>query len=96
MKRFKDKTSKFGSLICLIALSAMLMLFFAQLPVFLESTTGQLFAGFWGLFALIMFVAHVLRLAAERQRHAVVMPLMARTKDARTRKGFRRVRAMRG
>lgn len=96
MKRLKAKTSKFGSSVCLIALSAMLMLFATQLPVFIESTTGQFFAGFWALFALTMFAAHVVRLAGERQRHMAVMPLAAGPKDARTRKNTSKMRAMRG
>lgn len=96
MKKFKDRTSKFGSLICLIAISAMLSLFSVQLPVFMESTTGQSFAVFWALFAFTMFVAHSVRLGGGRQQHKSMRILIAGQKDARTRKEFRKVRAMRG
>ncbi|WP_371361476.1 hypothetical protein SRRS_28730 [Sporomusa rhizae] len=95
MKRFKDKTSKFGSLISLIALSAMIAVFAANLPFFLQSTIGQVFAGFWMIFALVMFAAHTVRLSGERQRRAAIIPLLAGPKDARTRKSIHRMRAMR-
>lgn len=94
MKRFKDKTGKFGSLVSLIALSAMLMLFAVNLPVFLTSGTGQIFAGVWAAFALIMFSAHLVRLAAHHEQAMALRPLLAPgPKDARTRKKIR-MRAM--
>ncbi|HML35370.1 MULTISPECIES: hypothetical protein [Sporomusa] len=96
MKRLKAKTGKFGSSLCLIALSAMLMLFATQLPVFMESAAGQFFAGFWALFALTMCTAHVVRLTGERRRHITVMPPAAGPKDARTRKSVGKLRVMRG
>ncbi len=96
MKRFKEKTSKFGSLISLIVLSAMIAVFAANLPVFLQSTIGQVFAGFWTIFALVMFASHSVRLSSERQQRAAIIPLLPGSKDARTRKSIRRMRALRG
>ncbi|HWR43811.1 hypothetical protein [Sporomusa sp.] len=96
MKGFKAKTGKFGSLVSLIALSAMVVLFAANLPVFLDSTSGQIFAGLWGAFALVMCAAHIVRLSAQRERRVATLPLMTGLKDARTRKNLRMVRAMRG
>ncbi|WP_425057729.1 hypothetical protein SCACP_22670 [Sporomusa carbonis] len=96
MKRFKDKTGKFGSLVSLIALCAMLMLFAANLPVFISSAVGQTFAGVWAAFALVMFAAHVTCLSAERRQRTDITPRLAGPKDARTRKNVRIVRAVRG
>ena len=96
MRGFKAKTSKFGSLLSLIVLSGMLMVSASQLPIFMQSTTGQLFAGFWAFFALIMFAAHVVSLSGERRRHPAMMPAAGGPKDARTGKSLRKMRAMRG
>lgn len=96
MKGFKAKTSKFGSLLSLIILSAMLMVFVSQIPLFMESSTGRIFAGFWALFAVTMFAAHILRLTGQRQRYLAMMPQAGGAKDARTRKSLRRMRALRG
>lgn len=96
MKGFKQKTGKFGSLVSLLALSAMWVLFAVNLPVFWNSTSGQIFAGFWAVFSLVMFAAHCVRLAERQERHLPMAPLMAGPKDARTRKNNRMVRAMRG
>ncbi len=95
MKGFKKKNGKFASLVSLIALTAMLMLFAVNLPVFLESTAGKIFMTFWGGFALVMGAGHVVRLAAPRERRMPVTPLMPGSKDSRTRKRQRSVRGMR-
>ncbi|WP_371381570.1 hypothetical protein [Sporomusa aerivorans] len=91
MKRFKAKNTRFGSLISLIALSAMAIVFSVNWPVFMESETGRIFAGFWGGFALVILTAHTVRLMADRQRQPAMPPLLA----GRTRKKIQRVR-MRG
>lgn len=96
MKGFRQKTGKFGSLISLLSLTAMLILFSVNVPVFLNSTAGQIFAGAWAVFSLIMFSAHCIRLAERQERHVPMAPLAAGPKDARTRKNIRMVRAMRG
>ncbi|MDF2569429.1 MAG: hypothetical protein K0R55_1033 [Sporomusa sp.] len=98
MKRFGDKTGKFGSLVSLIALSALLMLFAVNFPAFMASTAGQIFAGLWAVFALVMFSAHIVRLSVKRKHHVENLPFMAVAgkKDIRTQKKNRMVRAMRG
>ena len=58
---FKAKISRFGSLISLIILSALLALFSLVLPEFILSTTGRIFAILWALIAIIIFIAHVNR-----------------------------------
>ncbi|HWR07465.1 hypothetical protein [Sporomusa sp.] len=93
MKGFKTKTGKFGSLVSLTALTAMLMLFAANMPVFIGSTAGQIFAGFWGAVALVMGAAHIVRLSAPRERRMAITPLRTGLKDARTRRPQRSVRA---
>lgn len=92
-----EKTSKFGALIGLTALSAMAMVFALDLPVLMESVSGQIFAGTWAIFAILAFVAHYLRFTTGRVQFGFKMPLPAVSKkDARTRKKIRGVRAMRG
>jgi hypothetical protein len=94
MRGFKNRTSKFGSLVSLLALSAMLVIFAGNFPVFMESVSGQVFAGMWASFSVLMIVTHAIRLTTERQRAAVI--LLPGKKDARTHKNIRRVQAMRG
>ncbi|SDF58536.1 hypothetical protein [Sporolituus thermophilus] len=94
MRVFKEKTSRFGSLISLIALSALLILFSAALPEFLASAAGRLFAAAWALTAIIIFVAHARRIAPQRQPY--VAYLATGRKDVRTRRQERFARAMRG
>lgn len=91
---FKNRTSKFGSLVSLLALSVMLGLFAVNFPVFMKSVSGQVFAGMWAVFSVLMIVTHTVRLRSERQRAAVMM--LPGKKDARTQKNIRRVQAMRG
>ena len=88
---FKNRTSKFGSLVSLLALSALLMLFAVNFPVFMGSATGQVFASIWAGVAVVMVVTHVVRLMAERQPQKLIM--LPGKKDARTRKNIQKVRA---
>lgn len=91
---FKNKVSKFGSLISLIALSGMLMIFFAALPQFLASTPGKVFAVVWGLMAASAFVFHFSRLRVRREVPQAVMAVNTGAgKDARTKKIVRLRRA---
>ena len=69
-KLFKEKVSRFGSLISLIAVCAMLMLFFLALPETLTSTAGRVFAVTWALMAILVFTAHARRI----QLNAVTIP----------------------
>lgn len=62
MPRFAQRTSKLGSLVSLCALSAMLMLFVANLPMFVGTEVGKVFAGIWLAFAVIMVISHTNRL----------------------------------
>lgn len=92
-----EKTSKFGALIGLTALSAMAMVFALDLPVFMKSVTGQIFAVTWAIFALLAFAAHYLRFTTGRVQLGFKMPLPAVSKkDTRSRKKIRSVRAIRG
>ena len=65
---FKQKISRFGSLISLIAVTAMLALFSLALPEFLLSVTGRVFTVAWAVMAIIVFVAQVRRLNGEKRR----------------------------
>ncbi|BBB92695.1 MAG TPA: hypothetical protein PKA28_03300 [Methylomusa anaerophila] len=96
---FRERVSQFASLISLIALCAMLILFSLNLPGFLVSSTGRAFAGVWAVFALVVFWAHAMHLAAGHPSKGQLTGLDRRrggTKEVRSRKNIRMVRAMRG
>jgi hypothetical protein len=65
---FKERVSSFGSLVSLIAVTAMLAVFSLSVPEFLVSASGRLFAAAWVLLALVIFLAHARRLAAQPRR----------------------------
>ncbi|HWQ61390.1 MAG TPA: hypothetical protein VN521_03715 [Negativicutes bacterium] len=65
---FKERISRFGSLISLIALTAMLAVYSLSLPEFLASPLGRAFAVAWAAIAIIIFVAHARRLSGQRRR----------------------------
>ncbi|MBP2654401.1 MAG: hypothetical protein H6Q73_1970 [Firmicutes bacterium] len=65
---FKQKISRFGSLISLIAVTAMAVLFLLALPEFLLSVTGRIFAIAWAVMAGIVFVAQTRRLTGGERR----------------------------
>ncbi len=65
---FKERISKFGSLISLIAVTAMLALFSLSLPEFLASSPGRVFAAAWAALAIVIFIAHSRHIAAQRRR----------------------------
>jgi hypothetical protein len=77
---FKERISRFGSLISLIAVTALLVIYSLSLPEFLASLPGRVFAVAWAVMAIVIFVAHARRLSGQRRRP----PAMART--ARTRR----------
>jgi len=78
------KNSKFGALISLSALAAMLVLFFLFIPEFVATTAGQLFVGIWALMAMFSFVAHGRRVTTRKGRQYV--PLYGIKKAERTAK----------
>lgn len=91
---FKSKISRFGSLLSLVTLTAMLMLFALALPEFLTSAAGRIFAGVWALVSIIVCAAHSTRLSGERRQHFSLPGFEG--KKVRERKGNRMVRALRG
>ncbi len=68
MTLFKERISKFGSLISLVAVTAMLALYSLSLPEFLASPVGRAFAAVWAVLAIVIFVAHARRLSGQRRR----------------------------
>ncbi|MDR3590332.1 MAG: hypothetical protein P4N41_11835 [Negativicutes bacterium] len=80
---FREKAGRFGSLISLIAVTAMLALFFLAMPDALVSVWGRAFAVVWALTAILVFTAHARRLSGERRRHP---RYMAEVRDVRTKK----------
>lgn len=93
---FKEKTSKFGSLLSLTAMTAMFVVFWLAVPEFITSPVGRVFAVVWAVIAIVVFIAHAKRMTIEKKKYA--MPrLHAVKKEMRTRKGVRNAnRAMRG
>jgi outer membrane biosynthesis protein TonB len=81
---FKERVSSFGSLISLIAVTAMLAVFSLSLPEFLASAAGRLFAAAWAILALVIFLAHARRLAAQPRR--VRLPGLAAGRGPRPQK----------
>ena len=59
---FKARTSKFGSIVSLVVLSAMGMLFVYALPQFWLSSAGRIFLAVWAVLAMFAVTAHVKRL----------------------------------
>lgn len=86
---FKQKISKFGSIISLMGITAMLSLFSLALPGFLTSTTGRVFAVGWALISIVVFIAHTRRISSGKKR-AVVPYLSGHKKDARVLRQERR------
>ncbi len=64
---FKDRISRFGSLISLIAVTAMLAVYSLSLPEFLVSPLGRAFAVVWAAMAIIIFLTHARRLSGQRR-----------------------------
>ena len=95
---FKEKTGKFGSLISLTVLTAMLIVFWLAIPEFLTSSVGRSFAVIWAVIVIIAFIAHVRRLSGHRRRYYMTGTSIETTqkKDVRTRKTARTGRIMRG
>ncbi len=92
---FKERVSKFGSMISLIAITAMLIIFSLVLPEFIGSTAGRGFIVVWAVTAIVAFIAHVTRFSQQRPRYHI--PRFAVKKDVRTNnKVARTQRMMRG
>lgn len=86
---FKQKISKFGSMISLIGVTAMLALFSLALPGFLVSTSGRLFAMTWAVMAIVVFIAHMNRVSTGTQRNTAPY-LAGHKKDVRVLRPERR------
>lgn len=89
---FRNKVSRFGSLISLIAVTAMLALFFLAMPDALVSVWGRAFTVIWALIAILVFTAHARRLSGESRQFP---HYTAAVKDIRAKKQVER-RLMRG
>lgn len=67
MPLLKEKTSKMGSVVGFLVVTAFIVGFFLALPEFLLSTTGRLFAALWALVAIGVILAHGRRISLRRQ-----------------------------
>ncbi|MDT8900585.1 hypothetical protein [Anaeroselena agilis] len=68
---FKERSSRFGSLVSLIAVTAMLAVFFLSLPVFLVSFPGRTFVAAWSVVAIVILIAHARNVAGLRHRRPI-------------------------
>lgn len=94
---FKTRISKFGSLLSMTAIVAMLMVFSLVLPEFIASTAGRIFSGLWAVTVLVVFVAHMTRLGDNRKKGYLPGRPPAVKKDVRvSAKLTRTQRMMRG
>jgi hypothetical protein len=91
---FKQKVSKFGSLISLLVLAAMLTLFSLFIPELITSVAGRIFVVLWAIMSIIAFVAHATSIRLEREYPKYSQLIMK--KEGRTRKKARPERLMRG
>ncbi|MGI6093192.1 MAG: hypothetical protein GX348_00935 [Veillonellaceae bacterium] len=93
---FKEKTSKFGSLLSLTAMTAMFVVFWLAIPEFITSSVGRIFAVVWAVVAIVVFIAHAKRMTIERKKYTIPR-LVSVKKDMRTQKSVRNAnRLMRG
>jgi membrane protein implicated in regulation of membrane protease activity len=91
---FKERVSKFGSLISLLALITMLTLFSLFMPELIASVAGRVFVVFWAMIAIIAFIAHA-RTIKSVGRHPYHRLQAMTKKEERTRKRIRPERLMR-
>jgi hypothetical protein len=85
MSILKEKTSKFGSTVGLLVVTALIVSFSLALPEFFLSTTGRIFAVLWAIVAGGVFLAHTRRILLRRPVRAL-LPAVA-TKRATFQKG---------
>ena len=86
---FQPKTSKFGSLVSLFAVVALSAVFAIAFSGFLVSPAGRIFAAAWALTAIIVFTAHLHRMAPDN-RNKMTRYLTMPGKDVRTIRQARR------
>lgn len=91
MKRINSHTGRIGAQLCLIALCVMIMVFAFNLSTFLAVAAGQVFAGIWISFAIIMFAAHSVELLPKMKKPAAII-----RRDAHNRKNLLQTRIMQG
>lgn len=66
---FKEKGSRFTSLVCLIALSVMMVVFFLTFQDSMLTVAGRVFSVVWLFVAVLAFVFHSRRLRTKRRYH---------------------------
>ena len=91
---FTEKGSRFGSLIGLIAVTAMLAIFLPAFPGFLASFYGRCFAVIWAIVAILAFTAHARCVVSKRGRR---LAMLAQVEEDRFRERSRKTgRILRG
>ncbi|MDD4601517.1 hypothetical protein SDC9_27484 [bioreactor metagenome] len=90
---FKEKTSKFGSLVSLTGMTAMFVVFWMAVPEFIISPVGRTFAVVWALTAIVIFIAHAKRMTIERKKY-IAPRFEAVKKNMRTQKSVRNANRM--
>ena len=72
MPLLKEKTSRFGSIVGLLIVTALIVSFSMALPELFLSTTGRIFAVLWAIVASGVFLAHGRRLLLRRSVRTLV------------------------
>lgn len=90
---FKEKISKFGSLISIVALMMMLTLFSLFIPEMITSVAGRVFVILWAVIAIVAFIAHARTIKAVKRRPSQLQIMLK--KEEHTRKRIRPERLMR-
>lgn len=96
---FKEKVTKFVSLLSMITLLALGGLFALALPQFMISTAGRVFAAVWAVVAIFIFTAHARRVAVKKPLHRPLPApgmMLAGKRSGKTPRGVHLGRMMRG
>jgi len=84
---FKEKTSKFGSIISVAAIFCLTVIFFMGVPDFLRTMPGRILAIVWSLVAILSLLAHSGRLKGKQQRYPLYLPAKTSVKYIKREKG---------
>ena len=91
---FKEKISRFGSLISLLTLTTMLTLFSLFMPDLIATPSGRVFVVLWAVIAIVAFIAHARGLRVGVNKRYNAHSIMR--KEERTLKKGRPQRLVRG
>lgn len=77
MPLLKEKTSKFGSIVGFLIVTALIVIFSLALPEFFLSTTGRIYAIVWAIVAICVVLAHGRRISIRRHPVRAMLPVIS-------------------